>query len=154
MGAIYDDLPGHEGVRGSGFGVRDEEHGAWTAACSCGWHDNDGRLPNDGSYEAVLDRWDLLHATPLLALAVPQEVAELVEHARRAVSCEMPPAPWQRSSTGSAGGLRRSDGRQASRRKNRRCRSGSTPSSSGRAQGDRDSGADGVRSATSPCGRP
>jgi len=82
MGAIYDDLPGHEG-----YAVRDERARGWTAACSCGWrdHDHEYGVGNEG-YDAAVERWDTLHANPLLERAVPVEVAELVTELRRAVA--------------------------------------------------------------------
>ena len=83
MGAIYDDLPGHEG-----FAVREHDHGvaAWFGACGCGWRDDRAYAADDAGYEAAVDRWDIMHAAPLVARAVPTDVAELVEQARRAVA--------------------------------------------------------------------
>lgn len=82
MGVEYDDLPGHEG-----YAIRHERDDAWTAACSCGWRD-DHRHHGNGNdgYDDAVDRWDTLHAKPLLERAVPMEVAELVTDLRRAVS--------------------------------------------------------------------
>lgn len=81
MGAVYDDLPGHEG-----FGLRDEVGAAWVAACSCGWRDHERHPVDEAGYEAAVDRWDAQHAAPLLEHAVPADVADLVEAARRAVA--------------------------------------------------------------------
>lgn len=77
MGAVYDDLLGHEGY------ALDHE-GLHLAACSCGWRDDDPGSTTD--HDAALDRWDRRHASGLLEQAVPREVAELVEDTRRAVA--------------------------------------------------------------------
>lgn len=77
MGAVYDDLPGHEG-----YAV---EHGRrHVAACSCGWRDHD--IGAAGDPEAATERWDEHQAAGLLERAVPQEVTDLVDDTRRAVA--------------------------------------------------------------------
>lgn len=75
MGSVYDDLPGHEG-----YAVRDEKD-RWVPACSCGWSDQ----PEADDYDAAVDRWDSAHARQLLDRAVPLDIADLVEDARRAL---------------------------------------------------------------------
>lgn len=77
MGAVYDDLPGHEG-----YAV--DHDGLHLAACSCGWRDDDPGSTTDP--DAAIERWDRRHAAALLEQAVPREVAELVENTRRAVA--------------------------------------------------------------------
>jgi len=81
MGAVYDDLPGHEG-----FGLRADDRAACVAACSCGWRDHQPHPVDEAGYEATIDRWDAHHAAPLLEHAVPTVVADLVEATRRAVA--------------------------------------------------------------------
>lgn len=80
MGAVYDDLPDHEG-----YAVRDG-NAAWVAACSCGWHDDRTHTAEEDGYQAAIDRWDAIHAAPLLERAVPLHVAALVREAQRAVT--------------------------------------------------------------------
>jgi len=77
MGAVYDDLPDHEGYAA-------EDDGRHVAACSCGWHDDASGSTSD--YEAAIDRRDQQHATELLRRAVPGEIASLVDDIRRAVA--------------------------------------------------------------------
>lgn len=81
MGALYDDLPGHEG-----FALHEREDTSWVAACSCGWRDDRSHPDGEAGYETALDRWDALHAGPLLERAVPRDVVELVGEAQRAVA--------------------------------------------------------------------
>ena len=81
MGSIYDDLPGHEG-----FALHEQQDSSWVAACSCGWRDDHGHPDAEGGYEAAVDRWDALHASPLLEQTVPGDVVELVGEAQRAVA--------------------------------------------------------------------
>jgi hypothetical protein len=77
MGAVYDDLPGHEG-----YAV--DHDGLHLAACSCGWRDHGPGSTTD--HDAAIERWDRRHASGLLVQAVPREIAELVEDTRRAVA--------------------------------------------------------------------
>lgn len=93
MGAIYDDLDGHEG-----YGARRLPDGtltsSWTAAtadfssyvstCECGWHGTD-HPPTDAGYEEAIDEWDEHHAQTLLARAVPVEVRDCVREAKEAL---------------------------------------------------------------------
>jgi len=81
MGALYDDLPGHEG-----FALREREDTAWVAACACGWRDDRCHPDGEAGYETAVDRWDALHAGPLLERAVPHDVVELVREAQRAIA--------------------------------------------------------------------
>ncbi len=93
MGVFYDDLPDHEGYAAgrladgtltttSGRGI---DLVGWIGACSCGWLDEHTHGPDEDGREAALDRWDDVHAVPLLEQAVPRHVEELLEQARRAV---------------------------------------------------------------------
>lgn len=75
MGVIYNDLPDHEG-----YGEPVEES-RFRAACACGWGADD-RL---ASYDAAVELWDEQHAIPLLAAAVPAELAESIAALQRAV---------------------------------------------------------------------
>ncbi len=95
MGAVHDDLPDHEG-----YAVRPRpdptlttaspDHTArsmgWVAACSCGWRDRRAYSADESGYQAAVDRWDSHHAAPMLERTVPADVADLVEHTRRAVA--------------------------------------------------------------------
>lgn len=95
MAAVYDDLPDHEG-----YGLRrlpdgtltgtwtadTERFTAWVAACSCGWRDDHAHKPDEDGREAALNRWDHVHAVPLLERAVPRHIEEFVEQARLAVA--------------------------------------------------------------------
>lgn len=94
MGVTYDDLEGHEG-----YGARrlpdGSLTGSWTAAtasfasyvaaCDCGWQGTDHPPTEDGRQEALED-WDEHHARPLLALAVPREIAETMTALKAALS--------------------------------------------------------------------
>jgi hypothetical protein len=92
MGAVYDDLPGHEGFAlcrlADGSHTTDVTTGfaGWTAGCGCGWRDDHLHSPDEDGYEATLDRWDDRHASPLLERAVPAMVENLVRQTRRAVA--------------------------------------------------------------------
>lgn len=94
MGVFYDDLPGHEGYAAgrladgtstttTGPGV---DFVGWMGACSCGWLDEHTHGADEDGRETALDRWDHVHAVPLLERAVPRHVEELVEQVRRAVA--------------------------------------------------------------------
>ncbi len=94
MGAIYDDLDGHEG-----YGARRLPDGtltsSWTAAtatfssyvpkCECGWSGTD-HAPTEEGYEDAIDEWDERHAQPLLARAVPVEVRERLREAKQSLT--------------------------------------------------------------------
>ena len=92
VGAIYDDLEGHEG-----YGVARPEGAAGevlVAVCRCGWTGGAHPDTEDG-YDELLDDWDRHHARPLLARTLPAAVADLVAEARRvlaAASAERPQA--------------------------------------------------------------
>ncbi|MFP5377869.1 MAG: hypothetical protein ACLGIO_13960 [Acidimicrobiia bacterium] len=93
MGAIYDDLEGHEGYGASqpGEGATGE---VLVAACRCGWTGGAHPDTEDG-YDELLDDWDRHHARPLLARTLPAAVADIVAEARRALvaaSAERPQA--------------------------------------------------------------
>lgn len=94
MCAIYDDLEGHEG-----YAARRLADGTltatWTsatasfrsyvAACDCGWNGGD-HPPTEHGYEAAIDEWDVRHAQPLLAQAVPRELNDRIGKFKVAVS--------------------------------------------------------------------
>lgn len=94
MGVFYDDLPGHEGYAAGRLadGTSTTTTGpgvdlvGWMGACSCGWLDEHTHGADEDGREAALDRWDHVHAVPLLGRAVPRHVEELVEQVRRAVA--------------------------------------------------------------------
>lgn len=93
VGAICDDLEGHEGY-GVGQPVQGAADGVLVAECRCGWTGGAHPDTEDG-YEALLDDWDRHHARPLLARTLPAAVADLVAEARRALgaaSAERPQA--------------------------------------------------------------
>ena len=91
MGAVYDDLEGHEGyaARRLGDGTVSATWApsfrAYVAACACGWTGGD-HPPTEDGYDAAVDEWDERHGRPLLAEAVPADVREAVLDAQRAVS--------------------------------------------------------------------
>ncbi len=94
MGSIYDDLEGHEG-----YAARRLADGTltatWTsatasfrsyvAACNCGWNGGE-HPPTEHGHEAAIDEWDVRHAQPLLAQAVPRELKDMIGEVKLAVS--------------------------------------------------------------------
>ena len=91
MGAIYDDLEGHEGYGAAqpGGGAAGE---VLVAVCRCGW--TGGAHPDtESGYEALLDDWDRHHAHRLLARTLPAPVAEVVAEARRALGAAVSERP-------------------------------------------------------------
>lgn len=91
MGAIYDDLEGHEGygVGRPGDGPPSE---VLVAVCRCGWVG--GAHPDtDDGYDALLDDWDQHHARPLLVSTLPAAVADLVAELRRALGDSLAERP-------------------------------------------------------------
>ena len=75
MGAVYDDLPAHEG-----YAI--DHHGAHLGACSCGWRDDQPAADRD----AAVERWGQLHAGPLLDRRVPHQLAETIEAGARGLA--------------------------------------------------------------------
>jgi hypothetical protein len=94
MGAILDDLDGHEG-----YPLRQLPDGTttsrWTAdtarftgyvaACDCGWT-GAGHYPlTDDGCDAALDEWHHDHAQPALEHAIPDQVQDLLRDTMRAL---------------------------------------------------------------------
>jgi hypothetical protein len=94
MGAILDDLDGHEG-----YPLRQLPDGTttsrWTsdparftgyiAACDCGWTGVGRYEPTEDGYDAALDEWEHDHARLLLEHVVPDRVQELQRDTMRAL---------------------------------------------------------------------
>jgi hypothetical protein len=94
MGAILDDLDGHEG-----FPLRQLPDGTttsrWTssttrftdyvAACDCGWTGTGRYEPSEAGYDAALDEWEHDHARPLLKHVIPHRVQHLLRETLRAL---------------------------------------------------------------------
>jgi hypothetical protein len=94
MGAILDDLDGHEG-----YPLRQLPDGTttsrWTsdtarftgyiAACECGWTGARHHQPAEHGYDAALDEWEHHHARPLLAHVIPHRVQDLLRDTMRAL---------------------------------------------------------------------
>jgi Protein of unknown function (DUF2637) len=80
MGMILDDLKDHEGYAArrlpdrtlTSTWTRDTNaFDAYVAACSCGWTGRHDHPPNEHGRTTTEDEWELHHAQPLLATAVP-----------------------------------------------------------------------------------
>ena len=93
MGAIYDDLEGHEGYAlrrlpdgtlASTSTPAMPEFRSYVAACECRWTGGD-HPPTEDGYEDAVDEWDHRHARPLLAQAVPVEVRDKTREMKRAL---------------------------------------------------------------------
>jgi hypothetical protein len=94
MGAILDDLDGHEG-----YPLRQLPDGTatsrWTAdttrftsyiaACECGWTGEGRYQPTEDGYDAALDEWEHDHARPLLEHVIPHRAQELLRETMRAL---------------------------------------------------------------------
>jgi hypothetical protein len=89
MGMILDDLEGHEGYAARRLPDRTltptwtrdtNAFDAYVAACSCGWTGRHDHPPNEHGRTTAEDEWELHHAQPLLATAVPARVRELVDN--------------------------------------------------------------------------
>lgn len=90
MGALYDDLEGHEGYAArrlpdgtvtASWTAATAEFSAYIAACACGWYGTDHPPTEEGS-DGAIDEWDEMHARPLLARAVPRKVINLMRELR------------------------------------------------------------------------
>jgi hypothetical protein len=103
MGAIIDDLDGHEG-----YPLRQLPDGTttsrWTSstariagyvpACDCGWTGTGHYQPTEAGYDA-LDEWEHDHARPLLEHVIPDRVQQLLRdtlHALRDLAVDRPHA--------------------------------------------------------------
>lgn len=94
MGAIYDDLEGHEGYAlrrlpdgtlTSTSTAAMSEFRSYVAACECRWTGGDHPATEDG-YEDAVDEWEHRHARPLLAQTVPVEVRDKTREMKRALA--------------------------------------------------------------------
>lgn len=87
MGMTIEDLEDHEG-----YAARRLPGGTltstWTQdtaafdACNCGWTGSHQHPPTEASRTAAEDQWEHVHASPLLAVAVPARITELVDNLR------------------------------------------------------------------------
>jgi hypothetical protein len=80
---------------------------AYVGACTCGWAGTAQHSPTEAGRTAAEDQWEHVHASPLLAVAVPARITELVDNLRvetaeladhrplaaRAVAHRLPPGP-------------------------------------------------------------
>jgi hypothetical protein len=89
VGMILEDLEDHEGYAarrlpdGTLTWTRDTAaFNAYVGACTCGWTGTEQHPPTEAGRTAAEDQWELAHARPLLAVAVPARVTELVENLR------------------------------------------------------------------------
>jgi hypothetical protein len=83
MGIIFDDLEDLEGYSArrrpdrtpTSTTTRDTDaFEAFVAACSCGWTGRHDHPPTEHGRTMAEDEWELHHAQPLLAAAVPPRV--------------------------------------------------------------------------------
>lgn len=95
MSMILEDLEDHEGYAArrlpdrslTSTWTRDTAaFEAYVAACSCGWTGRHDHPPTEHGRTTAEDEWELGHAQPLLALAVPAGVRELVDNLREEVA--------------------------------------------------------------------
>lgn len=93
MGAIYDDLEGHEGYAlrrlsdgtlTSTWTAETSAFSSYVAACECRWTGGDHPATEDG-YEDAVDEWELRHARPLLTQTVPLEIKDKTREMKRAL---------------------------------------------------------------------
>jgi hypothetical protein len=89
MGMILEDMEDHEGYAAhrlpdrtlTSTWTRDADaFEAYVAACSCGWTGRHDHPPTEHGRTTAADEWELHHAQPLLATAVPARVRELVDN--------------------------------------------------------------------------
>jgi hypothetical protein len=94
MGAILDDLHGHEGyplhqlpdgTTTSRLASSTDRFAAYVAACDCGWTGTGQHEPTEAGYNAALDEWEQDHAGPLLEHVIPDRVQELLRHTLRSL---------------------------------------------------------------------
>jgi hypothetical protein len=94
MGAILDDLDGHEGyplrqlpdgTTSSRWTSDTAEFTGYIPACDCGWTGTGRYDPTDDGYDAALDEWVHDHARPLLEHVIPLRVQELLRDTMRAL---------------------------------------------------------------------
>lgn len=94
MGALYDDLEGHEGYPArrlpdgtltASWTAATAEFSSYIAACACGWYGTD-HPPTEKGSDGAIHEWDEMHARPLLARAVPRKVTDLMRELRGELS--------------------------------------------------------------------
>ena len=94
MGAVYEDLEGHEGyavrrlpdgTMTSSWTIETAAFGSYVAACECGWRGSD-HAPTVVGYEEALEEWDRRHAQPLVAHAVPDKVKVMVREMKQVLA--------------------------------------------------------------------
>lgn len=94
MGAVYDDLEGHEGYAmrrlpdgtlTSSWTVETAAFGSYVAACECDWRGGD-HPPTSAGYEDAVDEWDRHHAQPLVARAIPANVQQMLHEMKQALA--------------------------------------------------------------------
>lgn len=82
MGAVYEDLEGHEGYAmrrlpdgtiSSAWTVETAAFSSYVAACECNWRGGD-HAPTEEGYDEAVEEWDCCHAQPLVAQAIPHKV--------------------------------------------------------------------------------
>jgi hypothetical protein len=95
MGMIFEDLEDHEGYAArrlpdgtlTSTWTRDiAAFDAYVGACTCGWAGTIQHPPIEAGRTAAEDHWELAHARPLLAAAVPARITELVDNMREEVA--------------------------------------------------------------------
>src|ERR671910_687414 len=130
MGAILDDLDGHEGyplrrftdgTTTSRWTSVTDRFTAYIAACDCGWTGTGHYEPTDAGYDAALDEWEHDHARPLLEYVIPDRVQQQLQDAVRSLddlAAQRPRAAakaLRHLDAGSTAIARRLDGRLAPR---------------------------------------
>jgi hypothetical protein len=95
MGMILDDLEDHEGYAArrlcdralTSTWTRDTDaFEAYVAACSCGWTGRHDHPPTEHGRTTADNEWELHHAEPLHAAAVPSRVREIIDNLREEVA--------------------------------------------------------------------
>jgi hypothetical protein len=91
MGMIFEDLEDHEGYAarrlpdGTLTSTWTQDTAAFEArvgACTCGWTGTKQHPASETGSTAAEDEWKHAHAGPLLAVAVPARITELVDNLR------------------------------------------------------------------------
>jgi hypothetical protein len=95
MGMLFEDLGAHEGCAArrlhdgtlTSTWTRDTAaFNAYVGACTCGWTGTEQHRPTDAARAAAENQWELGHARPLLAEAVPARITELIDNLREEVA--------------------------------------------------------------------
>jgi hypothetical protein len=91
MGVTFEDLEDHQGYAArrlpgatlTSTWIRDTVAvDAYVGACTCGWAGTAQHWPTEAGRTAAEDQWEHVHASPLLAVAVPARITELVDNLR------------------------------------------------------------------------